>query len=142
MIAVDANLLVYAFSTAFAQHERARTWLDEQLATAVRVGLPWSSLLAFVRLTTNARVFTEPASVQTAWTQVESWLDAEAAWVPLPTARHRELVGRCLRVPGLRANDVPDADLAALVLGHGLRLATTDAGFARFEQLDWFSPLA
>lgn len=104
--------------------------------------MPWSSLLAFVRLTTNARVFTEPASLGTAWAQVESWLDAEAAWVPLPTSRHRELVGRCLGVPGLRANDVPDADLAALALGHGLRLATTDAGFARFDGLDWFSPLA
>jgi predicted nucleic acid-binding protein len=41
----------------------------------------------------------------------------------------------------LRANDVADAHLAALAIEHGLRLATTDSGFARFGQLEWFNPL-
>ncbi len=67
MIIVDANVLVYAYTASHAQqHERART-LEEQLATAARVALPWSSLLAFVRLVTNARLFTEPVSMSTAW---------------------------------------------------------------------------
>ncbi len=60
----------------------------------------------------------------------------------MPTARHRSLVGACLSVPGLRANDVPDAELAALAIGHGLRLATADGGFVRFPQLERFNPLA
>lgn len=142
MIVVDANVLVYAYAMSYAQHEVARAWLEDQLATAARVALPWSSLLAFVRLVSNPRLFTEPASVSTAWTQVQAWLDAEAVWVPVPTARHRALLGACLGAPGLRANDVPDADLAALAIGHGLRLATSDGGFARFPGLDWFDPLA
>ncbi|WP_368070734.1 hypothetical protein [Nitriliruptor sp.] len=41
----------------------------------------------------------------------------------------------------MRPNDVPDLHLAALALEHGLRLATTDAGFARFQELRWFDPL-
>jgi predicted nucleic acid-binding protein len=36
----------------------------------------------------------------------------------------------------LRANDVPDAHLAALAVEHGLRLATGDSGFARFAGLE------
>ena len=142
MIMVDANLLVYAHVESYRQHDAARAWLDEQLAAPTRVALPWPSLLAFVRLVTNPRVFTEPESVSDAWDQVESWLDADVAWTPSPTARHREVLAGCLTTSGLRANDVPDAHLAALALEHGLRLATTDRGFARFAHLDWFDPVA
>ena len=57
MILVDANLLVYAHVGSFPQHERARAWLDEQLNRPGPVGLPWPSLLAFLRLVSNPRVF-------------------------------------------------------------------------------------
>lgn len=142
MIAVDANLLVYAHVQTFPQHEDARQWLDEQLGDTARVGLPWPSLLAFVRLVTNPRVFSAPRRIPDAWTQVQRWLDAPAAWVPQASRRHRDHLGDCLAIGGLAANDVPDAHLAALCLDHGLRLATSDTGFARFPNLDWFDPLS
>lgn len=141
MIAVDANLLVYAHVTSYPQHDAAREWLEEELANAPRVGLPWSSLLTFVRLVSNPRMFSEPEPVVSAWEQVEAWLSAEAAWTPVPSRRHRELLGACMANPGLQANDVPDAHLAALSMEHGLSLATSDSGFARFEKLTWFDPL-
>lgn len=50
MILVDANLLVYAYIKDLPQHEAALEWLDRQLNEVPEVGLPWSSLLAFVRL--------------------------------------------------------------------------------------------
>ncbi len=141
MIAIDANLLVYAHVVSYRQHEAAREWLEAQLATAPRVGLPWTSLLAFVRLVTDPRMFSEPEPVAEAWDQVEAWLDAEATWTPTPTSRHREMLRACMAATGLRANDVPDAHLAALSIEHGLSLATSDSGFARFEKLAWFDPL-
>ncbi|MBW3650503.1 MAG: VapC toxin family PIN domain ribonuclease [Actinobacteria bacterium] len=98
--------------------------------------------LAFVRLVSNPRVFTEPESISDAWGQVEAWLDAGPAWVPTPTERHAAVLPGHLAVPGLRATDVPDAHLAALAVEHGLRLASSDSGFARFAGLDWFNPLA
>ncbi len=141
MIVVDANLLVYAHVASYAQHEAARSWLEEQLSGLTRVGLPWTSLLAFVRLVTNSRVFSEPEAILDAWRQVEAWLDAEPAWTPVPTSRHRNVLAECLARTTIRANDVPDAHLAALTIEHGLRLATTDHGYARFERLQWFDPL-
>lgn len=141
MIAIDANLLVYAHVKSYAQHEAARAWLEDQLVRAPRVGLPWASLLAFVRLVTNPRLFTEPESITDAWSQVRAWLDADPVWAPVPTVRHQQALGACLAHPGLRANDVPDAHLAALAIEHGLRLATSDSGFARFAGLEWFNPL-
>jgi predicted nucleic acid-binding protein len=47
-----------------------------------------------------------------------------------------------LRVPGLQANDIPDAHLAALAIGHGLILCSAEAGFARFPGLRWTNPLS
>jgi hypothetical protein len=133
---------VYAHVRDFTQHERAHAWLDERLNGTARVGLPWPSLLAFLRLVTNPRVFERPASVRAAWQQVEAWLDCEAAWIPAPTDRHREILGRLLGEAAVRANLVPDAHLAALAIEHGLVLASTDGDFARFPGLRFENPLA
>lgn len=139
---VDANILLYAFTTSFPQHERARAWLDERLSDAVPLGLPWPSLLAFVRLVSNQRLFERPVSAATAWRQVDEWLACEAAWVPNPTPRHQAVLGELLASTGLRAEHVPDAHLAALALEHGLAVASVDADFSRFPTVRLENPLA
>ncbi len=88
MILVDANILVYAHVSSFARHAAAREWLDEQLNGIGRVGLPWESLLAFLRLVTNPRVFERPEPMAEARRQVGAWLGCEAAWTPQATDRH------------------------------------------------------
>ena len=141
MILVDANLLIYAHVSSFSQHARARAWLDARLNGAAPVGLPWTSLLAFLRLTTNPRVFERPAPISEAWRQVLAWLAAERVWIPQPTERHGEILGELLAAPGVRANLVPDAHLAALAIEHGLILCSTDGDFARFDGVRWENPL-
>ncbi|MGE3412583.1 MAG: type II toxin-antitoxin system VapC family toxin [Dehalococcoidia bacterium] len=142
MILVDANVLVYAYVRDFEQHERAREWLDARLSGTGRVGLPWPSLLAFLRLVTNPRLFPRPASTRAAWRQVEEWLDCEPAWIPVPTERHCAILGELLEASGASANLMPDADLAALAIEHGLTLASTDGDFARFPGLRLEHPLS
>ena len=142
MILVDANLLIYAHVNSFAQHERAREWLDERLNGPAPVGLPWESLLAFLRLVTNPRVFERPEPIADAWRQALAWLAGERSWVPLPGERHDEVLGTLLGAPGVQANLVQDAHLAALAIEHGLVLCTTDGDFARFPGLRWENPLS
>jgi toxin-antitoxin system PIN domain toxin len=142
MILVDANLLVYAHVSSLPQHRGARAWLDNRLNGAPPVGLPWPSLLAFLRLVTNPRVFERPETVASAWERIESWLDCESVWIPLPTDRHRELLSPLLSHVGGRSNLVPDAHLAVLAIEHGLILCSTDGDFARFPGLRWENPLA
>lgn len=141
MSLIDANLLLYSHVRSFPQHARARDWLDAQLSGTAPVGLPWFSLIAFLRIVTNPRVFQRPASMPEAWRQVESWLDCEVVWVPQPTERHPEALGSLLRVAGVQGNLVPDAHLAALAIEHGLTLYSTDGDFARFPDLRWQNPL-
>ena len=142
MILVDANLLVYAHVTSFPQHARAHEWLDERINATARVALPWPSLLAFVRIVSNPRIFHRPTSVSAAWRQVESWLATESVWVPLPTERHQRVLAPLIQKAEGRANLVPDAHLAALAIEHGLVLCSTDGDFARFDGLAWRNPLA
>lgn len=142
MILLDANLLIYAHVSSFPQHARACDWLDTQLSSSVPVGLPWLSLLGFLRIVTNPRVFERPEPVAEAWRQVNAWLDAEVVWVPQPTERHREVLGRLPAAAGVQANLIPDVHLAALAIEHGLLLCSTDGDFARFPELRWQNPLA
>ncbi len=138
---VDANLLVYAHVVDFAQHRAALTWLDDKLNDTTPLGLPWSSLLAFARLVSNPRIFERPESIEIAWQQVESWLDAPASWIPPATDHHRKVLAQLLKTQGLRANHIPDVHLAALAIEHGLTLCSTDTVFARFPGLSWENPL-
>lgn len=62
MILVDANLLLYASNHSAPEHELARAWLDGQLSGTARVGLPWPSLLAFVRLASNPVIVRDAVS--------------------------------------------------------------------------------
>lgn len=125
-----------------SQHSVARAWLEDRLNGPARVGLPWPSLLAFVRLVSNPRVFDRPDTIQGAWQAAEEWLDRDCVWIPQPTERHREALAPFLRETVDRPKLVPDAHLAALAVEHGLTLCSTDGDFARFPGLRWENPLA
>lgn len=141
MILVDVNLLLYATNFSASQHRAAREWLDRQLVETPRVGLPWATLLGFLRLATNARVIARPLTMAAAWQQVSQWLACEPAWIPLPTERHADVLSKLLAEPSVYGNLVPDAHLAALAIEHGLTLCSTDSDFARFPELKWLNPL-
>lgn len=142
MILVDANILLYASNAEADQHAESRNWLDSKLDGAAPVGLPWPSLLAFLRIATNARAFRRPLTMAAAWGQVSTWLAAETVWTPEPTERHAAVLGDLLAQAGVHGNLVPDAHLAALAIEHGLTLCSTDGDFARFPGLAWLDPLS
>lgn len=116
--------------------------MEEALNGEVRVGLPWESTSAFVRVATHPRALTQPLSGRAAFDQVKAWLAAPTAWVPTPTDRHAEIFGQLVSKYDIRGNLVPDAHLAALALSHGVGLVSGDTDFARFSALHWINPLA
>ena len=140
MILIDANLLIYAHAASVPQHGAARDWFDRALNRGTPVGLPWPSLLAFMRIVSNPRAFVRPEPVESAWRQVEEWLDCPSVWIPQPTDRHRQILAGLL-ADTHGGNLVADAHLAALAIEHGLTLCSTDGDFARFAALRWENPL-
>ncbi len=141
MILVDANLLIYASTPAVKEHPTAHGWLDETLNGGAPVGLPWISLLTFLRIVANPRIFSRAPSLTEAWKQVELWLAQESVWIPAPTDRHEEIFGRLLGETSEQSELVNDAHLAALAIEHGLTLCSADRDFARFSGLRWENPL-
>lgn len=139
---VDANILIYAVDQASSQHLRAKTWLEQQLNGESRVGLPWPSLLAFMRIATGIRTASAPLASKSAWSIVEAWLDSPVAWIPSPTSRHREVLARLVDKYEVTGNLVPDAHLAAYAIENGVPLASADTDFARFSELRWINPVA
>ena len=67
---LDANLLLYARNSADPRHERAAAVVQETLNGPRRVGLPWQSLTAFLRIATHPRVFPCPLTAAAAAEQV------------------------------------------------------------------------
>lgn len=139
---VDANILLYAVDEATPKHAIARQWLEEALNGPRRIGLPWSSMLAFVRIVTHPRALADPLLPAVAWSFVDDWLGAPAAWVPQPGRGYQDLLRRLVCDLDLRGNLVSDAALAALCLEHGLTVVSADSDFARFPGLRWLNPLA
>lgn len=142
MILVDANVLLHAHLSSHDEHARMRDWLDAQLGGATRVGLPWESLMGFVRIATNPRLYPRPQTVSGAWEQVRAWTNCASAWIPQPTVHHADILGEMIVLPGMTSKLVLDAHLAALAIEHGLTLCSSDRDFARFPKLRWFNPLA
>jgi uncharacterized protein len=138
---LDANLLLYAVHRGADQHDAAREWLTEQLNGSRRVGIPWSSVGAFLRISTHPRAFPRPLSPTTAWERVSDWLAASVAWIPEPGPEHARILGELIARYDVRGGLVPDAMLAALAIEHGLTLHSTDTDFARFTELRWQNPL-
>ena len=141
MILVDVNILLYARNVDALQHAASRTWLDGQLNGPTPVAMPWATLLGFLRISTNPRLFQQPPTMSVAWAQVSSWLSAEPVWTPSPTERHADVLAELLALPGVLGNLVSDAHLAPLAIEHGLTLCSTDGDFARFSGLRWRNPL-
>jgi len=139
---VDANILLYSTDETSPFHERAASWMVEALNGPRRVGLPWLSLSAFLRIATNPRAMTDPLSPSQAWDVVDGWLAAPASWVPHAGAGHQEIFRRLMIDGDLRAGLVSDAMLAALCVEHGLDIVSADSDFARFPEINWINPIA
>lgn len=108
--------------------------------SGVQIGLPWFTLVSFLRLATQPGVRKAPLSMEDALTWVNEWIEWESVWIPEPTARHHVVLTELLRaVP--RTRMVNDAHIAALAIEHGLTLCSADAGVRMFPGLKVHNPL-
>ncbi len=115
---LDANVLLYAVDARSRHNARAAAWLQEALVGDRRIGLPWQTIGAFVRISTHPRITDHPLSPADAWRYVASWLAADPVWVPPASERTAAVLARLIARHDVSANLVPDAQLAALAIEH------------------------
>jgi toxin-antitoxin system PIN domain toxin len=133
MTLVDANVLLYAVNVAAAQHASAKAWLDQALSSEETVGLPWVSLLAFVRIATHPAIFPAPLTVAQAMGVVTAWAQHPSVANPEPLRGFPERLTQALHDANANGNLTNDAYLAALAGQYGATVVTFDRDFTRFK---------
>lgn len=136
----DANVLIYAVNVDAPHHARSREALEEALSGSEPVGLPWISILAFLRITTRRAIFASPLSSSDALAYVESWLAQPPAETVAPGPNHWPLFQTLVKASGTAGNLTSDAHLAALAIEGGWTLVSTDHDFRRFTGLRLWNP--
>jgi len=135
LIAIDTDVLVYAFNRDEPQHGAA--WaLVSGLAEGPRPwGVPWPCTLEFLHTVTASR-YARPASVALAFEFLGRLKASPSFRSLLPTEDTGRVLRDVLDESRVRGADVHDAHIFALCLEHGVReLLTTDKGFRRFRGL-------
>ncbi|MBI1177179.1 PIN domain-containing protein [bacterium] len=141
MILPDINILIYAYDESSKNHSAAKHWWEDQLNGSQMVALSWVTLLGFIRLLTNPRIYNNPFSPADTLGIVDSWLEQPHVKIIHPSERHFTLFSELIKQAGTAGNLTSDAHLAALAIERGLILQSTDADFSRFPGLKWTNPL-
>lgn len=139
---IDVNLLLYAYAPEVPQHAAASRWLTSAFSGSAVTLLPWVSILGFIRIATDHRVFEEALSATKAIAIVDSWLARKSVSVIEPGPEHWNVLQHMIVDAQVAGRHITDAHLAALAIEHGATLCTTDRGFARFPGLSTFDPLS
>lgn len=142
MILVDANLLIYAVNRDAPEHAVAHRWWEDTLSGTTRTGLPWMVILAFVRLTTNARIVRAPLRVEQALAYMDQWLQQPYVHSVSAGERHWQILGKLLERSGTAGNLTNDAHIAALAIEHACTIYSADNDFKRFDGVAHVNPLA
>lgn len=104
--------------------------------------LCWPVVYAFLRLVTSTRVFGADAlTIGEGWATVEAFVRQPNARVVVAGPLHLSIAAELAETPGIRSDNVPDIELAALAIEHGLAVASHDSGFRRFAALRTVDPL-
>ena len=142
MTLLDANLLLYAYSSDDPQHQAAAHWVTDLLDSNEVIALPWITIWAFIRISTNPRILPNPIPAAKVLAIIKEWLSFPDVVVVEPGPRHFELLQKLVLAHNATGPLVTHATLAALAIEHGATLASTDQDFARFRDLRWLNPLA
>ncbi len=135
------NILLYAVNNQSVHHVKIKKWWEDLLNGDDVAALPWVCLLAFIRISTNPRVFSTPLRPAEALATVDSWLVHPSVHVPHEYDDHWSTFQSLLTNSGTAGNLSTDAYLAAMAISHGAVLASCDSDFNRFQGLRLENPL-
>lgn len=141
MILVDSNILIYAYNNNSREHESARKWLGDSLTGAESICFTWITLMSFIRVSTNKKLFVKPYSASEAFSVVEHWLSAPNSVLISPGSEHLALSKKLAIDSKAYGPDLTDVHLAAIAIENDAKFATTDDDFKKFKGLNYFNPL-
>ena len=142
MIAVDTNLLIYAFREDSEFHKKALSILVTLAEHSAPWAIPWPCVHEFLAITTHPRIFNPPSPPELALSAIQTWLQSPSCRLLAEGPGYLDTLGDVIRSSKVQGPMIHDARIAALCLHHGVReLWSADRDFSRFPKLKMKNPL-
>ncbi len=144
MIAVDANILVYAHRREVVEHGAALALLRNLAASPHPWAIPWPCIYEFYSVVTNRKIWKDRASTsEEAWSQLDAWFAAPTLRMIGEPDGFTVMLKNFLANRRVRGPIVHDARVAAICVAHGVeKLLTRDRDFSLFPDLRTENPFA
>ena len=131
---VDVNVLVYATNADAPQHERAGALLQHLVAGPGLVVLFWPTVMGYLRIATHPSICERPLSLDEAMGNVDALRSRPHVRMAGEGDRFWTSLRRATVDVSVRGNLVPDAQIVALMLEHGVGTNWShDRDFRKFD---------
>ena len=142
MIALDTNLLVYAYREELTLHTLSKAALRPVTEGSEPWALPWPCLHEFIGVVTNARIFRPASPLASVLGFVDALLASPMLHLLAESPGYFDKLRELVLAAKLSGPRIHDARIAALCLHHGVQeLWTADRDFSAFPQLKTRNPL-
>ena len=133
MIAIDTNLLVHAHRRDSALHEGGAAVLRGVANSPTPWAIPMHCLVEFFGVVTHPKIWRRPSTPAEASEQIKAWLESPSLKLLYDTQATVERLMELAVAQNISGSKIHDGRIAALCLGHGVRvLWTLDRDFSRF----------
>ncbi len=142
MIAIDTNLLVYAYREDSEFYKTASENLRPVIEGSSAWALPWPCVHEFIAVVTSGKVYKPASPLPSALAFLESLFDSPQLHLLSESPGYFDKLREFSLAAGLSGPRIHDARIAALCLHHGVReLWTADRDFSLFPKLKTRNPL-
>lgn len=139
---LDSNILLYSKIEDAPEHRAASEWLMITVADPNNtVLLCETSILAFIRIGTNRRLFDPPLPLAEARAYLDTLLKCPNVQLFQPESKTYFEMLDLLEKHDLSGDITMDAHLATIAMRTGATLVTRDGDFGRFSYLKLLNPI-
>jgi len=142
MIALDTNLLVYAYREDSEFHSLAMEQIRPVIEGDAPWALPWTCVHEFIGVVTSGRVYKPASQLPSVLGYLDSLMASPQLHLLSESTGYFEKLRALALAAKLSGPRIHDARIAALCLHHGVReLWTADRDFSMFPKLKTRNPL-
>ena len=142
MIAIDTNLLVYAYREDSEFYQVATENLRPVIEGSATWALPWPCVHEFIGVVTSGRVYKPASPLPSTLAFLESLFSSPQLHLLAESPGYFDKLRELVLAAKLSGPRIHDARIAALCLHHGVReLWSADRDFSAFPQLKVRNPL-